>query len=241
MLTKGEDTDGNGPDWVLQEDFFSEDDLALMDYEVNELRKDHEKINITYDYNHFAGETMSEHVVCEGAFKQWMYFKLKEANFLPEGFIVAKMNAVTLYKPFDIHNDHIYRYFDEGYKPFMNFIIPTTNTSAQTVVFDQNSDEDFHHFQYHKEENEHVENPVDEEFWAEHCSHCRDEDRPYLTVKKLMPKQQRGMLTGIKSKFYHCSDSFHLREPEPKGFFHVRVGIPDLDVPSKRHPDRQYK
>jgi hypothetical protein len=227
MLVAGEDTDGSGADWLYDDEFFSAEDLELMDYEIKELRKHIEPVDISYDYGVFPGQLMSNHVVAEGAFRWWLGDKLKQSGYINQEFIVGGCNIVTLHKPFDVHTDYLYRYFWGGdtWLPFMNFIIPLTDTSSRTVVFDQYSDKDTYHFHLYKEDHEYLENPVSEEWWNEHCSHCWPEDRNYLTVKHTMPAQKRGMLTGIKSKFYHCSDHFHLNEPEPKGFIHLRIGV----------------
>jgi hypothetical protein len=229
MLVAGNDTDGTGADWLYDDEFFSESDLELMDYEIAELRKHIDPVELKFDYGVFPGETMSNHIVIDGAFKWWLTDRIKQSGYVNQDFIVGGCNAVTLYKPFDIHNDYIYRYFNGGkeWVPWMNFIIPLSDTNSKTVVFNEYNTQDraTYPFNQYKDDHGTVDNPVAKDIWDANCSHCWETDREYVSLQKIMPEQKRGMLTGLKSKFYHCSDHFHLTDPNPKQFIHVRTGI----------------
>jgi len=132
----------------------------------------------------------------------------------------AKIVTVThnrLYFPWDIHTDLIRA---DSYNPFYNVLIPLTDADSSTIIFNQYST-DYNEFYKYKQSHKQESNPIDLDTWNQNLSMCWPEDRLWLTIKQILPRQRAGQIVAFKRNFFHSSDQFHLRQNEPKLFLQV--------------------
>ena len=130
---------------------------------------------------------------------------------------IVTVSYTRLYLPWDIHTDLISA---DSYNPFYNVLIPLTDADSSTVVFNQWSTE-YNEFYKYKQSHPQESNPIDLDTWNQNLSMCWSEDRLWLTIKQILPKQRAGQIVAFKRKFFHSSDQFHLRQNDPKHFLQV--------------------
>jgi hypothetical protein len=107
-----------------------------------------------------------------------------------------------------------------SFTPFYNVLIPLQDADSSTIVFNQQATE-YNEFYKYKDSHSKEKNPIDLETWDQYLSMCWPEDRLWLSIKQILPKQRIGQLVAFKRNFFHSSDNFHLRQSTPKHFLQV--------------------
>jgi len=130
---------------------------------------------------------------------------------------ITQVAYVQLYLPWDIHCDLIRQ---DSTSPFYNVLIPLQDADSSTIVFNQQSS-NYNEFYKYKATHPKEINPIDQTVWDQYLSMCWAEDRDWLSIKQILPKQRAGQLIAFKRNFFHSSDSFHLRQSTPKHFLQV--------------------
>lgn len=138
---------------------------------------------------------------------------------------IQSVVQTTLFLPWDIHADFYKNRCRPGYRPFYNFLIPLEDTDSCTIIFDQTTSES-NSFHDYKKTHTKANNPVDVDFWNAHLSMCWPQDREYVSLNHVMPLQRKGQLLGFPRRFYHSSDSFHLKQVKSKSFVTILVDRP---------------
>jgi hypothetical protein len=202
------------------DNFFSVDEMNHFDH----LIADH---GVDYDFvskaGPFAGKLIANFMDLTDHNEIQVLIRSKISTVLSKEFSLGKIYRTKLFFPWDIHSDHFVNECSGGQVPYYNFLIPLEDVESRTILFDQFT-EDSPDFSTYKQSHAPVETPIDQTFWDENLSMCWPQDRQYLTIKHVMPWQKRGQLVGFPSKYFHSSDSFHLRFTQPKSFIQFRVG-----------------
>ena len=208
-------------DTIHIDNFFTEDQLQLCE-KVASLAETAQSI---YPYGVFPNQLIAE-------FKQLhddevvrnMFIDIF-ANLLEcekSNFDFSAITLVSLYLPWDIHNDLHKNKIKPGFRHGWNFLIPLEDVNSRTIIFEQ-SDEDTNHFSDYKKNHGKVPNPVDSKFWEDNLSFCWPHDREYLSLKEVLPYQRRRQLQAFKRTVFHSSDNFHTRGISKKNFIQVRL------------------
>ena len=130
---------------------------------------------------------------------------------------IVAVTYIRLYLPWDIHCDLTY---NDSQDPFYNVLIPLCDAESSTVIFDQCSP-GYNNFSEYKKTHSQVPMPIDQETWNQNLSMCWTEDRLWLTIKQILPRQCAGQVVAFKRNLFHSSDSFHLRQKDPKHFLQI--------------------
>lgn len=151
----------------------------------------------------------------------------KVYNFFDNKIAIREISYQQLYLPWDIHcdltkndihgNDVYKSEHKDNYVPFYNVLIPLHDVDSSTIMFEQSSIE-HNDFWIYKKNNPKVTNPVPQEIWDEHLDMCWPEDRLWLSIKQIMPKQKAGQLVAFRRHYFHSSDNFHKRNIKCKHF-----------------------
>ena len=200
------------------ENYFSETELTFIESFTGTPN------DLIPDVGPYAGRVLATYtnLLQNSALIEFFQSKLETVLKLP--FQINSVTQVDLYLPWDLHNDLMLEQCSTGYIPYYNILIPLANVHSRTIVFDQYSTES-PHFSDYKAVHNPVDNPIDQEFWDKNLSMCWPQDRAYLTIKKIMPYQQRGHLHVFPSCYFHSSDNFHLHTQGPKKFIQVRTEV----------------
>jgi len=201
------------------DNFFTDEDLKIFERAIEQnLPGEQHFIN----EGPFAGNLIAEYVniIHDQSAKDLLLRRIQP--LFDRAIYLNYFSMVRLHKPWDIHSDFYLHQSPAGQRPFYSLLIPLDDVPSRTIIFDQftNSYTDFYNY---KLEHDPVDNPVDEQFWKENLSMCWPQDRDYVTVKKVMPWQQRGQVQGFDRKYFHSSDNFHERFSEPKCFINARL------------------
>lgn len=208
-------------DTFCYENFFSHNEMSVFDSAV-ERNLPGKQYHV--DHGPFAGNLIAEYVNLMQDQPALSLLQHRIPSLFDQAVHIAHFCRVKLYFPWDIHTDYYLDLCAPGTVPYYNLLIPLDNVPSRTIIFDQytNSYTDFYTYKQHHDP---VENPIDEDFWNENLSMCWPHDRPYVSLKQVMPWQRRGQLQGFHRKYYHSSDNFHTRFSEPKCFLNVRLDI----------------
>ena len=151
----------------------------------------------------------------------------KIIKFFNQNIIIREISYTQLFLPWDIHCD-LTKEDIEGndaykstniaqYKPFYNVLIPLHDVDSKTIMFNETSTE-YNDFHLYKKNNPQSQNPVSEDIWNENLDMCWDEDRLWLSIKKILPNQNAGQFIAFRRHFFHSSDNFHKRKVPCKHF-----------------------
>ena len=132
------------------------------------------------------------------------------------------VNYQLLYLPWDIHSD----WESTGDRvTYYNLVIPLEDAEASTILFDQRLSGS-RNFSDYKDNNQPLADPVPEDVWNQHLGMCWPHDRPYLSIREILPKQRKGQLQGFRSDIIHSSDNFHEKMAGPKKFIQAMLSVP---------------
>lgn len=132
------------------------------------------------------------------------------------------VNFQLLYLPWDIHSDWEQT---DSRVTYYNLVMPLEDANSHTILFDQRLDGS-RHFHDYKARNDHAPEPVPQEIWDQHLAMCWPQDRQYLSIRQILPKQTAGQLQGFQSDIIHSSDNFHDKMHGPKKFVQAMLSIP---------------
>jgi hypothetical protein len=199
--------------------FFSESDMAQIERSIS-LKEPGEDVVVLH--GPFADKLIANYIVLKDDKELISSLTDKISKALPDKFNIISLTRVKLFLPWDIHSDYYKNECRDGHLPYYNFLIPLDDVNSSTVIFNQTT-EDSPDFYSYKQNNQPVDDPVDEQFWNENLSMCWSHDRPYVSLRAWLPLQRRGQLLGFPSKYFHSSDNFHTKFPEPKSFIQIRT------------------
>ena len=204
---------------ILKYDFLDDDEI---DFLLNLIESKENGIDYVVQHGPAEGTVMANYVTLTDnrTVTELIHNKLK-AIFKCE-FIFSLISRTKLYKPWDIHADYFLNQNPKGYEPFYNCLLSLNDVESRTIVFDQYT-ESKNDFYIYKQNNSESENPISETFWNENLDFCWPEDRKFLSLKKVMPYQRKGMFQAFPSKYFHSSDNFHRRINKPKEFLQIRT------------------
>lgn len=201
------------------DNFFSENEMAEFDSAV---ALNEPGFNYHASTGPFVNNLIANYVSLDHDLELISKLTKKISSVMPDTFNILNIVRVKLFLPWDIHSDYYIAECHPGYVPYYNFLLPLDNVESRTIVFDQATDYN-PMFSAYKKNNPPADNPIDETFWKENLSMCWAHDREYVSLRKCMPWQRRGQLTGFPSKYFHSSDNFHTKFSTPKSFIQIRT------------------
>lgn len=204
--------------------YFSDLDLSVYEAAIEKYSPG---VNNTPDSGPFANQLISNYINIIADEDSLELTKSKFSalfdNF-EKNYKISCLARVELFLPWDIHNDlHLHK-CAPGFRPLYNFLVPLADVQSRTIVFDQYSNE-YNDFYTYKKLHAPVSCPIDVKIWEENLSMCWPEDRNYVTLKEIMPYQQRGQLHAIAREQFHSSDNFHTRGIKSKSFIQIWLDI----------------
>jgi hypothetical protein len=213
-------------DTFCYDHFFIEDDLAIIESAIVkntvETLPDYSGTNGLYsgrDVLHMIDLIKDDESVNMMKNKLSDLFDISKTDF-----DISALAHMKLLMPFDVHADWKAHKVAPGFTPLFVFLVPLEDAESRTIIFDQcttGSDR----FSDYKATAKEIPNAIDKEFWDTHLSSCWEEDRKYLSIKKIMPYQRRGQLQGFKRELYHSSDNFKKENIESKSYLHMRMDV----------------
>lgn len=201
------------------DNFFSNEELISIEKIIDSKLPGQDAI---HPYGPFSNQLIANYIELEEEVLKLSWFKEKISSTVARPFEIVSVTRVKLFLPWDIHSDYFLNECHADHYPYYNFLIPLEAAPSRTIIFDQTTSSS-PNFSDYKDHNDPVDHPPSQEFWEDNLSMCWPQDRQYVTVKKIMPWQQRGQLQGFPSNHFHSSDNFHLRMSEPKSFIQVRT------------------
>lgn len=126
------------------------------------------------------------------------------------GHSIDGIQILHSFLPFDVHSDWIVQnnripLCDPKTNPPSYTLIAPLVSDFSTIVFDQEGE--YNRFEDYKRSNNKVENRISDDIWNQYLKHCHNEDRDYLSIKKIF-EWKVGDLFAFHRKFFHSAGYF---------------------------------